>query len=220
MTSPAAAARLSGGGRRSPCLPRAPAQLAAAVARLVRGDLARGQRPFELELIDPARSSDPADTFAMLLSELSTALTDLNRRSAEEPLKAALGRDRGSSTWGKPAPSPHRGADTGRTLSWQAIAAAGEAPGRRLAGRPRGAAARRRRRPVLGRDQDRSWARLRVWPGTRPGLRHRAGKSHHHRQVRRRQNRRSLPLADRPVPGLSRSSPGRGRCLRRRRRWR
>jgi hypothetical protein len=52
----------------------APDALAAAVAKLVRGDLARGHSPLELELIDPGWAPELADALFNLLGEVSTAL--------------------------------------------------------------------------------------------------------------------------------------------------
>jgi hypothetical protein len=52
----------------------APGALAAAVARLVRGDLARGHSPLELELIDPGWAPELADALFKLLGEVATAL--------------------------------------------------------------------------------------------------------------------------------------------------
>jgi hypothetical protein len=52
----------------------APGALAAAVARLVRGDLARGHSPLELELIDPGWAPELADAVFKLLGEVATAL--------------------------------------------------------------------------------------------------------------------------------------------------
>lgn len=61
----------------------ASSELARAVARLVRGELARGQRPFHLELVDPAWSRDLAETFAALVRELSDALGRLPDKAGE-----------------------------------------------------------------------------------------------------------------------------------------
>jgi hypothetical protein len=55
----------------------APGALAAAVARLVRGDLARGHSPLELELINPGWAQELADVLFGLLDEVAAALTQV-----------------------------------------------------------------------------------------------------------------------------------------------
>jgi hypothetical protein len=52
----------------------APGALAAAAARLVRGDLARGHSPLELQLIDPGWAPALADVLVALLDEVAVAV--------------------------------------------------------------------------------------------------------------------------------------------------
>ena len=61
----------------------APGSLATATARLVRGDLARGHDPWELQLIDPAWTSQLADVMAQLLNQVSLVL--LHEHPSEVP---------------------------------------------------------------------------------------------------------------------------------------
>jgi hypothetical protein len=80
----------------------APEALAAAVARLVRGELARGHSPLELQLIDPGWAPELADVLVTLLDEVAAALLHVPDRvdpaKRQEETSTAVAADEPSGT--------------------------------------------------------------------------------------------------------------------------